>query len=254
MASALLWMVAVSNKKFHIVILAAGVGRRLRPLTLNKPKPLVVINGINMLTRLIHDIPCNQVKSMSIVIGYHGKLIEDCVNDMNLPYVVKFYKSPNYNSTHCSASLALVRAILPKGAFLFNSDIVFNTGVLKSIFEFSEEGSFVVCKKPDKDFFSDLQKVKACDGVVQEWSLNLDVYTSEVIGPVYINKLDGGVIKQYIDNNLLLVNKMPCFTFLSKILVNGRTLELLVMQNDCFEIDDIEDLKIASKLLKTSYE
>ena len=47
---------------------------------------------------------------------------------------------------------------------------------------------------------------------------------------------------------------MPCFTFLSKILVNGRTLELLIMQNDCFEIDDIEDLKIASKLLKTSYE
>jgi len=239
-------------KKFHIVILAAGVGRRLRPLTLYLPKPLVSFNGESILARLIREIPHHQVKSMNIVIGYHGKLIEDSVIKMNLPYKVKFYRSLNYNRTHCSASLAIVRRLLPKGMMLFNSDIVFNRGILKSIFNFSKNSSFVVCKQPKKDCLSDLQKVRVDNRVIKEWNLKLDEYTSEVIGPVYINRIDGYIIKRYIDNHLSKVNLMPCFTFLSKILVNGKTLEFPIMRNDCFEIDNIKDLKSASKLVKSS--
>ena len=69
-------MAAVFNRKFHIVILAAGVGRRLRPLTIYNPKPMVVVKGRSMLERLLDDIPKEGVKSLTIVIGYHWYLIE----------------------------------------------------------------------------------------------------------------------------------------------------------------------------------
>jgi choline kinase len=250
MVRLLLWMVAVFNTKFHIIVLAAGVGRRLRPLTIYNPKPLVMIKGKSMLERLLGDIPKERVKSLSIVIGYHGNLIEKYVMKMNLPYKVKFYRSFNYNKTHCSSSLAIVRDILPNGAMVFNSDIVFNKNVLKDIFKKApEKVSFVVCKEKDSNIESDLQKILSINGTIQQWSLKLDEYTSEVIGPVYINCFDGKNIKKYIDKNLKIVNKMPCFTFLSEQMVNGKTVVLPISKKDCFEIDTVDDLKYATRLL-----
>ena len=246
----LLWMAAVFNRKFNIVILAAGVGRRLKPLTMHNPKPLVLIKGRSILERLLNDIPEEMVKSLTIVIGYHGHLIESMVSKMSLPYSVKFYRNSNYNKTHCSSSLAIARNILPKGAMIFNSDIVFNNGVLKDIFKRSpDKFSFVVTKEKDVVNYSDLQKILSSNGIIQKWSLKLDEYTSDVIGPVYINCADGKFIKRYIDKNINSVNKMPCFTFLSEVMVNGVTVDLPIGQNDCFEIDTIMDLKNASQLL-----
>ncbi len=251
MGRVLLWMVVVFNRKFHIVVLAAGVGRRLKPLTIYNPKPLVIIKGQSILERLLNGIPKEKVKSLSIVIGYHGHLIESYVSKMNLPYVVKFYRNFNYSRTHCSSSLAIVRGILPKGAMVFNSDIVFNRGVLRGIFKTPpEKTSFVVTKERCTAKESDLQKILSSNGIIKKWSLKLDKYTSEVIGPIYINCSDGKLIKKYIDNNIDSVNKMPCFTFLSKIMVNGETVDLPIHQNDCFEIDTISDLKSASRLLQ----
>jgi len=239
----------VFNRKFHIVILAAGVGRRLRPLTIYNPKPMVVVKGRSMLERLLDDIPKEGVKSLTIVIGYHGYLIERSVLKMNLPYIVKFYKSFNYNKTHCSSSLVIARNILPKGALIFNSDIVFNKGVLRNIFkQATGKSSFVVVKERCAKE-SDLQKILSYNGIIQKWSLRLNEYTSDVIGPIYINCADGKLIKQYIDKNVDSVNKMPCFTFLSKLMVNGETMDFPIGQKDCFEIDTMVDLKNASRLL-----
>lgn len=244
-------MVAVFNRKFHIVILAAGSGRRLKPLTIGKPKPLIDVNGKSMLIRLLEAIPKERVKSLSIVVGYKGHLIEKSVAKIKLPYVVKFYRSINYNNTHCSSSLALVRNILPKGVMIFNSDIVFNKNVLLNIFKKSpEKVSFVVGKKKDNNKESDLQKVLSINNIIRQWSLRLDKYNIEVIGPIYINCFDGKNIKQYIDKNIDIVNKMPCFTFLSENMVNGKTESLPILQNDCFEIDTMDDLKKYSRLLR----
>ena len=44
--------------------------------------------------------------------------------------------------------------------------------------------------------------------------------------------------------------KLSCFCFLSSVLVNGRTKVLPIEQNDCFEIDTVDDLKLATSLLK----
>ena len=241
----------VFNRKFHVVILAAGVGRRLRPLTLGNPKPLVKINGESILSRLIDSIPKKNIKSMSIVIGYRGDMVKKSISKMNLPFRVKFYKNTNYSKTHCSSSLALVKRILPKGVLLFNSDIVFSPGVLEDVIKRSNKASFIVCKEAKTEHNSDLQKVSSSNGVINQWSLELDEYTSEVIGPVYINHTDGKKIQEYITKNTNIVDTLPCFTLLSKLMVNGITSEITISQNDCFEIDTVEDLKHASELLRS---
>jgi choline kinase len=251
MANVLLLMVGVFNRKFNIVILAAGMGKRLRPLTLANPKPLVLINGESILSRLLVSIPQENVKSMSIVIGYHGDMVERSVRKMNLPYCVKFFKNSNYINTHCASSLAIVEKLLPEGALLFNSDIVFSPGVLEDVIKRSNKNSFIVCKEANSHYDSDLQKIASTNGIIKQWKLELKEYTSEVIGPVHIDCSDGKVIQEYINKNRDLVDTLPCFTLLSKFMVNGKTSEITILQNDCFEIDTVEDLNNASLNLRS---
>ena len=173
-------MAAVSNRKFNIVILAAGIGKRLRPLTLVNPKPLVSIKGKTIISRLINNIPAKNVSSLNIVVGYKAELVEDSVKNMNLPYAVNFYRSTEFDKTHCSSSLAIVSKILEKGALLFNADIVFNNDVLENIINSEQKSSFVVCKKANANSITDLQKVVSINGIIKKWDLELKDFTSEV--------------------------------------------------------------------------
>ena len=59
------------------VIIAAGRGRRLHPLTDNRPKPLVKIFGEPLLGYTIDSLRQLDVTDIIIVVGYHGELIRD---------------------------------------------------------------------------------------------------------------------------------------------------------------------------------
>src|SRR3989338_11252442 len=58
------------------VILAAGEGIRMRPLTLEKPKPLLAINGKPLIEHVIENLP-KEIDELVVVIGYKGEQIKD---------------------------------------------------------------------------------------------------------------------------------------------------------------------------------
>ncbi len=59
------------------LILAAGKGSRLRPLTENKPKVLVKVKGRPLIEHIIKDLRSLGIKDISIVKGYMGDVLED---------------------------------------------------------------------------------------------------------------------------------------------------------------------------------
>lgn len=244
-------MVGVFNQKIHVVILAAGVGRRLRPLTFYNPKPMVKVKGETILSQLINKIPIKKVKSLTVVVGYHGHIIESSISKMNLPFDVNLVKNWKYRNKHCASSLVKVQKLLTKNILVFNSDVVFSPNALNRIFCSKFEDSFVVCK-PRGSAFSDLQKVNIQNNYINNWSLNLTDYNGEVIGPVYINPEIGTRMNEYIVSHKSEVEKMPCFTFFSNFMTCGNTQTLLVDNFDAFEIDEIGDLKECEKNLSIS--
>jgi len=60
----------------HGMILAAGLGKRMQPLTSKKPKPLLEIGGITLLERAINLLTNHGVEEISINIHYLGHQIE----------------------------------------------------------------------------------------------------------------------------------------------------------------------------------
>jgi choline kinase len=239
-------MAAVFNRKFHIVILAAGVGRRLKPFTIYNPKPMVLVQRQPILGRLLKSIPSRKVKTLTIVVGFHGEVIKDYVNKLKLPFKVSYNISSNYNRTHCSSSLIKVKKILNKGVLVFNSDVLYTQKAINYFFNTSHEYSFVVCKRPTK-YNSDLQKVFIRNDYVEQWSLTMKDFHGEVIGPVYISPEHGCKMQTIINYNKFEIEKMPCFTFFSSCMIGESLKAVMIEENDAYEIDNVLDLKLCNK-------
>ena len=52
------------------IIMAAGIGKRMQPLTLQKPKPLIAVNGKVMIESIIEGLKQNGINEIHIVVGY----------------------------------------------------------------------------------------------------------------------------------------------------------------------------------------
>lgn len=52
------------------IIMAAGFGKRMYPVTLNTPKPLVRVNGVRMIDTVIDGLHKNGINEIYIVVGY----------------------------------------------------------------------------------------------------------------------------------------------------------------------------------------
>ena len=58
------------NKVKRAIIMAAGKGERLRPVTLDVPKPLVKVNGVRMIDTIIDGLHANGIDEIHVVTGY----------------------------------------------------------------------------------------------------------------------------------------------------------------------------------------
>lgn len=112
------------------IILCAGQGTRLRPLTLNKPKPLLEIKGKTLLENMVLHLRKCGVNEIFIVTGYKHHLFDPLAKALNLTKVV----FENYAKTNSAASLKFVQDFITKGTFILNGDL-FLTNTFQDSFE-----------------------------------------------------------------------------------------------------------------------
>ncbi len=97
------------------VILAAGKGTRLRPLTDETPKPLVKVNGKTLLDHIVEALP-SAVKELIVVVGYRGDMIKDYCGSVFHGRPVTYVEQTEINGP--AKALWLAKDLI-KGRFLF---------------------------------------------------------------------------------------------------------------------------------------
>ena len=114
------------------VILAAGVGSRLRPLTDERPKALVPIAGRSILERALDALRAAGVERLVIASGYREDALRAAL--ARAPFEVIFRANPEYATTQNSVSLAMCRDVLGQDAFFrLDGDVVFDAEVLSRL-------------------------------------------------------------------------------------------------------------------------
>jgi choline kinase len=101
------------------IILAAGVGSRLRPLTQHLPKCLLEVGMQTIIDRQVTSLHQNGVTDVLVVLGFCGEQIRLHLGDR-----ARYLENPRYEDTNSLYSLWLARDALAHGALILNSDVL----------------------------------------------------------------------------------------------------------------------------------
>ena len=116
------------------IILAAGMGRRLKKLTQNNTKCMVKVNGVSLVDRLLHQLEHQSLSRIVIVVGYEGKKLMDYIGTLGIQTPIEFIDNPVYDRTNNIYSLALAKDwLLREDTLLFESDLIVEDGVIEML-------------------------------------------------------------------------------------------------------------------------
>jgi len=135
----------VTERVRYAVILAAGRGERLRPLTVSRPKSLVVVGYQTILGRTLKTITEQGVSKVILVTGYRGNLIKKYVKEKFPHLQLVFLRNSKYSRTNTLYSLWLTRAQVAGKAFLLiDGDLLFEPRILKAVLK-SKSSNVLAC-------------------------------------------------------------------------------------------------------------
>jgi len=230
------------NQLTTALLLAAGTGSRLHPLTLDAPKCLTEVGGKPILGRLIENLRSQGIRRLVVVTGYLESCVRDFLEinkgDMQVDYVF----NPAYQTTNNIYSLWLARQAIQEPFLLLESDLVFESGMLKELL------------KPDKIAISPIlpwmngttvalnadERVTAFHGkgclnnnpkfkTVNIYSLSLQSWQKTI-----------GYLERYITDDR--VNEYYELVFSDMVANNELTFDAVFFdKNRWYEIDTIED-------------
>ena len=229
------------------LILAAGIGKRLRPLTNEVPKCLVEVNGKTILGRMLEIFLHYGIKDVIIASGHFEDKIKSFIKN-NFPQINASYaKNPKYESTNAIYSMWLVKELADDDIVLLHGDMVFETRLLGKILDFKNGSCALVNNKirpPEKDFKAEIE-----NGLIKKIAVDISGKNAFFLPPIYkILKNDFLLwmkeIEKFVKEGNVNVYAENAFNNISGKL---KLHPAYFGEEFCMEIDDLKDLEIANK-------
>ena len=247
------------------IIVAAGPGSRLSPLTDVKPKCLLEINGKSIIQRTLEVLRQCGVNDIVVVRGYKKEML-------NLPDV-RYYENADYKNNNILRSLFYAESDMDDEFVFSYSDIIFNENVLNKLLQSREDISLIVDTRWLDHYKSRVQHpVEEAELVLVEnkrlTKIGKDVVTpyeayGEFIGLAKFSKRGAEILKsiyqeaaeKYHDapfQNASSLQKAYLTDMIQELIDTGHTVSNIDIEGSWAEIDTPEDLNEASRWLSNN--
>nr|WP_321153266.1 NTP transferase domain-containing protein [uncultured Acetatifactor sp.] len=120
------------HKVERAIIMAAGLGNRMYPVTLTTPKPLVRVNGIRMIDTVIQGLHQNGIREIYVVVGYLKEKFAALVQEYP---GVALIENPYFDICNNISSLYVARDYIRNAMILDGDQIIYNSEILAPEFE-----------------------------------------------------------------------------------------------------------------------
>ena len=239
------------------IILAAGMGKRLKELTQNNTKCMVKVNGVTLIDRMLHQIEKQHLSRIIVVVGYEGQKLIDYIGTLDIQTPIVYINNPIYDKTNNIYSLALAKDWLVKDdTLLFESDLIFEDSVLDALvrdpretlalvdkYESWMDGTCVKLGDDDSiEAFVPGKKFKFNEIKDYYKTVNLYKFSKHFSETHYVPFLDA--YQSALGENEYYEQVLRVITMLDDPEIKAKRLE----GQRWYEIDDIQDLDIAESI------
>ena len=242
------------------IILVAGMGTRLKPLTDNTHKCLTEVNGKAIIVNALKHLDSIGVDETILVIGYLGDQIKKRIGDKFGNMKISYIENPIYNKTNTSYSLWVAlkdlevvdRLLVLEGDVFFEEQLLinflsddFSTSTVVQKYNPNLDGSFV-------ELSSNLvidwihKKVRPVNFTIEDKFKTVNIHKFDKI---FVKELLKPTLKQHVDEKN---GEEPMEHVMQDIVTkrNGKVHVFEVGTLKWFEIDDVDELKIAEEIFK----
>ena len=239
------------------VILAAGMGKRLKDLTKNNTKCMVKVDGVTLIERLLRQLEVYRLSRIVIVVGYEGQKLIDFVKTLGISTPIEYVENPIYYKTNNIYSLALAKEYLCKeDTLLFESDLIVEDAVIRNLVEDPRETLALVdkyeswmdgtcVKLSDQDDIVEFvpgKKFKFDEIKSYYKTVNIYKFGRHFSQTHYVPFLDA--YSNAMGNNEYYEQVLKIITMLDDPEIKAKRLNGELW----YEIDDIQDLDIATSM------
>ena len=107
------------------IIMAAGVGKRLQALNINKPKCLITVGRETLIRRSVNLLVNKGICDITVIVGFMAHLIRNELNND-----VTYFENPDFHSTNSIKSLWYAKDLLEDNVLLLNGDLYYEHVIL----------------------------------------------------------------------------------------------------------------------------
>jgi len=233
-----------------VVILAAGIASRLRPLTDNTPKCLLEIGDKTILGRTLDNLIENNLKDIVMVTGYLQDQIKNFISENYPQLKVEYLYNEKYSSTNNIYSLWMTKEqVINDDILLLDSDILFDSRIIgqllnsdyqnclavKSGFELSEEEIKVTLN--EKKCITEISKTVDPKLAIGE-SIGIEKFSNKYVKDLFA----------ILDDMILNQEQVDIFyeaAFERSLKEGAEIYTVDVGDFGCMELDTVEDIEAA---------
>jgi len=239
------------------IILAAGMGKRLKELTDNNTKCMIKVNGITMIERMLMQLDKLRLSRIVLVVGYKGDKLIEFISSLEVKTPLVYVENQDYDKTNNIYSLYLAKEYLRReDTILLESDLIFEDIVLNSVLEDTRPSLALVSKyeswmdgtvvtlREDHSIADFLPKEHFRFADIKNYYKTVNIYkfSQEFSDTHYVPFLEA--YSHALGNNVYYEQVLKVINQLDNSELRAKVLE----EGNWYEIDDIQDLDIAGSI------